>query len=163
MSAYITFYIKRPNDDYYIELDTWSRSTKMFHYLSDLAYYENCVEVSKKDLNDLIESARIDKAKYENLRDKQEESMKFCASIPVNTAEAIHELLEELENYKESIEEFNSEIEEIEEVISQLNTYESIAENISGSWRSEAIANLYLAYEMDPNYQENNEENKISS
>ena len=154
MSAYITFYIKRPDDNYYIELDSWSRNDKMFHYLSDLVYYENCIEVSANDLSDLIETAKIDKAEYENLRDKQTKDMEFCASIPANTVEVFHELLEELQSYKESIEEYNSEIEEIEEAISQLNTYESIAENIGDSWRPKPIASLYLAYEMDPNYRE---------
>lgn len=158
MSAYITLYIKRTKDNYYIELDSWSRSSKMFHYLSDLVSYESCREVNMDTLDVAIEIAKGDKAKCVKTRDRQVEGMNFCNSISVATAEALHELIEQREYYKNSIEEFNSEIEEIENAISQLVTYCSIAENISNEWRSKPIANLYLAYEMDPNNQDENEE-----
>lgn len=158
MSAYITLYIKRTEDNYYIELDSWSRSSKMFRYLSDLVSYESCREVNADTLDVAIEIAKGDKAKCVEARDRQVETMNFCSSISVTTAEALRELIEQRENYKNSIEEFNSEIEEIENAISQLVTYYSIAENISNEWRSKSIANLYLAYEMDPNNQDENEE-----
>ncbi len=158
MSAYITLYIKRTEDNYYIELDTWSRSSKMFSYLSDLVSYESCREVNADTLDVAIEVAKGDKARCVEARDRQVEAMNFCSSISVTTAEALRELIEQRENYKNSIEEFNSEIEEIEDAISQLETYCSIAANIGNGWRPKSIANLYLAYEMDPNDQDENEE-----
>ena len=155
MSAYITFWIRANSGGPYICLDCWGRSSRMYQLMKDFVQMETFKELAVADIHSAIEQAKTDIEGYDLSIKREEETIEFLRSCSLNG----EEVLENFHDSKDSIEELEQEQEELKDAITRLSFYENIIEEQEYE-RPKAKATVYIALECDPNYSENEENEK---
>lgn len=155
MSAYITFYIRSRSGGPYIELESFSRSSHIYQHISKNVPYGTTQLLKMDDLHEAVDSMADAIANYEKQLAEYEETVKFLQGM--NEID-YDELIERYYSIKSDMKDIREDIDAVKESMDHLKTYMGILG--THQWVSEdyaAAADLYIAYEDDPNYQEEKE------
>lgn len=153
MSTYITIYCqdKTTPAGPYTELDSWSRSSQMFQVLNDLVDFEKTAQLTGEKIDAAIAAADREIEYYENMKKREKERLELVKSAAVN----VEDLMEFYDSYVDSMEKIEEEIKAFKRVKVELEMFSSF---IGNAEFCEHGAHLFVSYEDNPNFQENEKE-----
>jgi len=155
MSAYITFYIRSRSGGPYIELESFSRSSYIYQYLNQNVPYGTTQLLKMDDLREAVDDMADTIANYEKQLAECDETVKFLQGIKdIDYTERIDRFY----SIQSDMKSLREDIDDVKESMDHLRTYMGILG--THQWTSEgdaAAADLYIAHEDDPNYQEEEE------
>jgi len=147
MSAYVNFYLKRDDDDYYQALDDFSRGSYLFQAISDAIPYGKTIEFNDDIYKEAYDWLQGKIEAYNELNNDDKKMMQFIKEMNGDFSER----MEKVEDINMMIRERNDDIEYIKADLYRLITFHEIAETLLMGDRP---ARLYVGYESDPNYEE---------
>ena len=153
MSAYITIYCqdKTTPAGPYTELDSWSRASEMFQVLRNLVDFGKTAQLTEEKIDSAIAAADAEIEDYENMKKREKERLELVKSAAVD----VEDLMKFYDSYADSMKEFEEEIAAFERVKVELEMFSNF---ITNTEFCEHGANLFVSYEDDPNFQENEKE-----
>ena len=156
MSAYITFYIRSRSGGPYIELESFSRSSYIYKHLD--VKYGTCQLLKEDDLREAIDSMAAEIADYERQLDECEETVKFLQGVKDisydERIERYYSIQSDMRDLRESIDDVKESMNHLRVYMDILSTHQWVSEDYT------AAADLYIAHECDPNYPDDEENEK---
>lgn len=110
MSQYIQFFIKT-NEDNFLPIATYSRSSKVFQYFREYVPYEKISNVSDMTTQYIMNDITADYRSYKETIEKNKKAIERVYSFKDND---VSEKIEIIEGYEEYIEEVEEEIKELD-------------------------------------------------
>lgn len=149
MSAYISLYIRPAIDVPYIELDAWSRSSRLFQAFDDFVDYGKCAQLTAEILTAAINELRDEIVNFDQLIQAHKSNIEFLAQLTVKNSEELNVLMERRLEECEAIDGLNEDIEELQYTKYYCEILQSFLEN--QTYHTGSTVQYFLAYECDPN------------
>lgn len=149
MSAYISVYIRLSSDVPYIELDAWSRSSRLFQVFDDYVDYGKYVQLTAEMLTTAVYDLRDEITSFERLIREHKSNIEFLAQLAVKNSEELDVLMARRSEEYEAINDLNDEIEELQYTKHYCEVLQSFLEN--QIYKTGSTVQYFLAYECDPN------------
>lgn len=149
MSAYISVYIRPSPNAPYIELDAWSRSSRLFQVFDDYVSYGKYVQLTAEMLTAAVYDLRDEIASFERLVQTHKSNIEFLAQLAVKNSEELDVLMARRSEECEAIDGLNDDIEELQYTKHCCEVLQSFLEN--QFYKTDSTVQYFLAYECDPN------------